>query len=236
MPDEKPKKDTKDEEPEEKKETVYPEGGIDGMIMRDGAPGSVEYPFPEPSGMILTDPDPMDTARVELKKLREPPDVTVKSMDNVVSLVRGMEDYDRERVKILHLDSKNRVLAVENISTGSINATLIHPREAVKGAVLSNAASVIIVHNHPSGIAEPSPEDTRVAQALVNAFHLMKIQVLDFIIIGKDWQYSYEGDGTLPRPQEPVSGLPGGSVAEGGSEACQLAYRAAREVIEEQCR
>jgi len=223
------KQDRKDEEPEEKE---YPEGGIDGMILRDGAPAG-EYPLPEPSAIMFT--DPIDTARVELKALREPPGVTIKRMDDVAILVRGMEDYDRERMKILHLDTKNRVLAVENISTGSINATLIHPREAVKGAVLSNAASVIIVHNHPSGIPAPSEEDTIVAQALVNAFDLMRIGVLDFIIVGKDWQYSYHSDGILPTPQEPISKLLDASGAEGSSEECQLALRAAREVLEEQC-
>ncbi|MBU0792232.1 MAG: hypothetical protein KKC55_17480, partial [Gammaproteobacteria bacterium] len=61
MPDEKPKKDKKDEEPEKKKEMVYPEGGIDGMIIRDGAPADVTYPLPEPSGIIIT--DQIDTAR-----------------------------------------------------------------------------------------------------------------------------------------------------------------------------
>lgn len=193
------KQDRKDEEPEEKE---YPEGGTDGIIMRDGASGEKDYPLPDSSATIFT--DPMDTARVELKTLREPPDVKIKSMNDVAILVRGMEDYDRERMKVIHLDTKNRVLHVENISTGTINSSIIHPREAVKGAVLSNATSVIIVHNHPSGISEPSEEDKQVAQVLVNAFDLMKIDVLDFVIVAKDWQYSFRDYEGLPRPQEPV--------------------------------
>lgn len=224
------KQDRKDEEPEEKE---YPEGGTDGMIMRDGAPEAKEYPLPDPSAITFT--DPMDTARVELKTLREPPDVKIKSMNDVAILVRGMEDYDRERMKVIHLDTKNRVLHVENISTGTINSSIIHPREAVKGAVLSSATSVIIVHNHPSGVPEPSPEDKTVAQALVNAFHLMRIDVLDFIIVAKDWQYSFRDCEGLPRPQDPVIEVLDSTIAEGGSEECQLAYRAAREVLEEQC-
>uniref|UniRef100_A0A6M3LSS0 Putative DNA repair protein n=1 Tax=viral metagenome TaxID=1070528 RepID=A0A6M3LSS0_9ZZZZ len=234
MPDEKPKKDKKDEEPEKKKEMVYPEGGIDGMIIRDGAPADMEYPLPEPSGIIIT--DQIDTARVELKKFRDPPEVVIKNVHDVAFLARGMEDYDRERLKVLHLDTKNRVLAVENISTGSVDAALVHPREAVKGAVLSNATSVVIVHNHPSGSTDPSGEDILVAQALVNAFSLMKINVLDFVIVGKDALYSFKDVGEMPSPQAPVLDLVQlfqGNVAE--TEACQLAYRAAMEVLEEQC-
>ena len=224
------KQDHKDEEPEEKE---YPEGGTDGIIMRDGAPEAKEYPLPDSSAITFT--DPMDTARVELKTLREPPDVKIKSMNDVAILVRGMEDYDRERMKVIHLDTKNRVLHVENISTGTINSSIIHPREAVKGAVLSNATSVIIVHNHPSGIPEPSEEDKQVAQVLVNAFDLMKIDMLDFVIVAKDWQYSFRDYEGLPSPQETVLEVLDSTIAEGGSEECQLAYRAAREVLEEQC-
>lgn len=222
-------------EKKEKKETTYPEGGTDGMIIRDGAAVKLEYPLPEPSGIIIT--DQIDTARVELKKFREPPGGTIRDADDVADVVRGMEDYDRERLKILHLDSKNRVLAVENISTGSVDAALIHPREAVKGAVLSNATSVVIVHNHPSGLTDPSGEDILVAQALVNAFNLMRIHVLDFVIVGKDALYSFKDAGEMPTPQAPVLDLVQlfqGNVAE-GSDACQLAYRAAMEVLEEQC-
>jgi DNA repair protein RadC len=222
--------DKKDKEPEENE---YPEGGTDGIIMRDGAPEAKEYPLPDPSAITFT--DPMDTARVELKTLREPPGVALRSMNDVAVLVRGMEDYDRERMKVIHLDTKNRVLHVENISTGTINMSIVHPREAVKGAVLSSATSVIIVHNHPSGVPEPSPEDKTVAQALVNAFHLMRIDVLDFVIVAKDWQYSYKDYGELPRPQDPVIEVLDHTLAEGGSEECKLALKAAREVLQEQC-
>ena len=224
------KQDRKDEEPEEEE---YPEGGIDGIIMKDGAPKEKEYPLPDSSTIMFT--DPMDTARVELKTLRKTPDVKIRSMNDVAILVRGMEDYDRERMKIIHLDTKNRVLHVKNISTGTINSSIVHPREAVKGAVLSSATSVIIVHNHPSGVPEPSEEDRVVAQALVNAFHLMRIDVLDFVIVAKDWQYSFKDYDGLPRPQDPAIEVWAHTLAEGGSEECQLAYRAAREVLEEQC-
>jgi len=230
-PDEKPKTDRKGE----KKDDEYPEGGIDGMVLRDGAPGR-EYPLPEPSGIAFT--DPMDTARVDLKTFREPPEVTIKRMDDVVTLVKEMEDYDRERMKILHLDTKNQILAIENISTGDIRSSIIHPREAVKGAVLSSATSVIIVHNHPSGNPQPSKEDIEISQVLVNAFELMRISVLDFIIVSKYGAYSFETAGIMPAPQEPAyaSKLLDLTAAEGDSEACQLAYRAAREVLDEQCR
>lgn len=212
---------------------TYPEGGIDGMIMRDSASGDVEYPLPKPSATMFT--DPLNTARVELITTRDVPDVKITHPDNVIDLVKGMGDYDRERLKIIHLDTKNKVLAIENISEGTLNSVIVHPREAVKGAVLSNAASVIVVHNHPSGVARPSNEDTQVAQHLVNAFNLMKIDVLDFLIVTKTESHSFKDAGTMPGPQEPVSKLLDDTIAEGTSAECQLAYKAAREVLSENC-
>ena len=222
-----------DKKNEETEDNTYPEGGMDGMILRDSAPEEIEYPLPESSAITFT--DPIDSARVELKTSRQIPETTIKSMNDVAILVRGMEDYDRERMKIIHLDTKNRVIHVENISTGTIHMSIIHPREAVKGAVLSSATSVIIVHNHPSGIAEPSKEDEKVAQLLVNAFNMMKINVLDFVIVAKDWQYSFKDYGELPKPQEPILEVLADTTRESGNEECQLAYKAAREVVEEQC-
>lgn len=104
-------------------------------------------------------PSKADTMRVQLVEFRKPPGTKIKSADDVVSLVKEMEDYDREYVKIIDLDTKNKVVGVENVSVGSIDASIVQPRELIKGAILKNSASVIMAHNHPSGDCQPSSTD-----------------------------------------------------------------------------
>ena len=88
---------------------TYPEGGLDGMILRDSGSKKTEYPLPEPSAIQIT--DPLNTARVELITTRAPPDTKISSPWDVEELMKGMGDYDRERLKVIHLDTKNQVLA-----------------------------------------------------------------------------------------------------------------------------
>lgn len=212
---------------------TYPEGGLDGMILRDSGSKKTEYPLPEPSAIQIT--DPLNTARVELITTRAPPDTKISSPQDVEELMKGMGDYDRERLKVIHLDTKNQVLAIENIAEGVLNAVILHPRETVKGAILSNAASVIIVHNHPSGDPKPSKEDIQVSQNMANAFFMMRMDVLDFLIVTKTGFYSFMDEGIMPSPQEPILNALDETLNEGGSEECKLAYRAAREVLSENC-
>ncbi|MCL7412607.1 MAG: hypothetical protein M8353_03195 [ANME-2 cluster archaeon] len=136
-----------------------------------------------------------DTIRVELKKFRPAPLVQIGRPDDVVKLLKHIEDYDRESAKILHLDTKNQVVGVENISTGSLNASIVHPREAVKGAILNNSNAAIFVHNHPSGNPEPSSADIDVHDRLKNAFKTVGIDLLDSIVIGKDGYVSLKDRG-----------------------------------------
>ena len=136
-----------------------------------------------------------DSMMVELRKLRKSPMVKIGAPLDVVDFLRHMEDYDRERAKILHLNTKNHIVGVENISTGSLNASIVHPREAVKGAILNNSAAVIFVHNHPSGNPEPSNEDREVHKKLKAAFGTVGIDLLDSIVIGKDGYRSLREEG-----------------------------------------
>lgn len=131
-----------------------------------------------------------DTMRVQLIEFRKPPGTKIKFADDVVNLVREMEDYDREYVKIIDLDTKNKVIGVENVSVGSIDASIVQPRELIKGAILKNSASVIMVHNHPSGDCHPSPTDIQTAERLRQAFTLVGISFLDSVIVGKNCGYS----------------------------------------------
>src|SRR6266516_418774 len=95
-----------------------------------------------------------------------------------------LADVDREHFVILLLDQKNQVIGLNTVSSGSLTASVVHPREVFKPAILSNAASIVCGHNHPSGDCQPSREDRALTQRLVEAGKLLGISVLDHVIIG----------------------------------------------------
>lgn len=84
------------------------------------------------------------------------------------------------------LDVKNQPTAMSVCHIGSLNASIVHPREVMKTAVLSNATSIIVLHNHPSRQATPSPEDIDVTKRLVHACDIMGIDLLDHLVVGDD--------------------------------------------------
>ena len=91
---------------------------------------------------------------------------------------------DREVFSVILLDVKNRVIGINVVSIGSLTASVVHPREVFKAAILANAANIILTHNHPSGDPAPSKEDVDITARLVQAGRLIDIPVLDHIIIG----------------------------------------------------
>jgi len=95
-----------------------------------------------------------------------------------------MQALKQECVKVLLLDSRNRLIKVETVSLGTLNENVIHPREVFRPAIENNAASIILVHNHPSGDAEPSEEDLRITKNLIKIGALLNINFTDHIIIG----------------------------------------------------
>lgn len=99
--------------------------------------------------------------------------------------------YKKEHFVLVSLDTRNKVIGVDTISVGTLNASLVHPREMFEIAILRHAASVIIAHNHPSGDSEPSNEDIAVTEKLVKAGKLLGIPVLDHLITGKNTFYSF---------------------------------------------
>ena len=110
--------------------------------------------------------------------------------DAVLLLREEMESYDREHMVCIPLDAKNRILGVHTVGIGALTTLTVHPREVFKIAVLSNAASLIILHNHPSGVPDPSAADLDITGQLVQAGEILGIQVLDHIIIGEERFYS----------------------------------------------
>ena len=111
----------------------------------------------------------------------ERPSMTTPS--DVVGLLDDLRTLDREAFICLQLDARNKVIAREDVSTGSLNASFVHPRELFKAAILNNAASVILAHNHPSQDTTPSAEDIDLTRRMVNAGEILGIEVLDHLII-----------------------------------------------------
>lgn len=109
----------------------------------------------------------------------------------------GFHEQATEEFHALYLNTKHQVIGTEMISKGTLNASLVHPREVFKGALLANAHSLIIAHNHPSGDVNPSGADKQVTQKLVDAGNLMDIQILDHVIIGSTGSYFSFRDNSL---------------------------------------
>ena len=99
-------------------------------------------------------------------------------------LVQVFRGLDRERFLALYLDTRHRVLAVETVSVGSLNASLVHPREVFKMAVSLSAAAVIVAHNHPSGCPQPSGDDLELTARLAGCGDLLGIALLDHLVWG----------------------------------------------------
>jgi len=115
----------------------------------------------------------------------------------VFELFRDLSTETKEHFVALHLDSKNRIICYDTVSIGSLSASIVHPREVYKSALLSSAAAVIFLHNHPSGDTTPSREDMEITQRLKEAGELLGIRVLDHLIIGERDYYSFANNGNL---------------------------------------
>lgn len=110
---------------------------------------------------------------------------TIRSPEDAASyLMTDMSSLTQEHFVVLFLNVKNEVLHKETIFIGSLNSSIVHPREVFREAVKRSAASIVCAHNHPSGNPSPSPEDIDVTKRLVDAGSLMGIELLDHIIIG----------------------------------------------------
>jgi len=124
--------------------------------------------------------------------------VLIKSPEDVKNLLmEEMRYYDREHFRVLYLDRKGGLLTSEDISIGGLHSSIVHPREVFKTAVKRSAASLILVHNHPSGDPQPSKEDLEVTRRLLEAGILMGIDILDHIIIGEGVYFSFKANGLI---------------------------------------
>lgn len=110
---------------------------------------------------------------------------------------KPLADLDREVFLALHLDQKNRLNGVHLVSVGSLNASLVHPREVFKAAILSNAAAILVLHNHPSGDPVPSREDRDITARLKRSGETLGIPLMDHIIVALDGYRSAAEGGWL---------------------------------------
>lgn len=100
--------------------------------------------------------------------------------------ITSVEEEAQEVFGILILNTKNKIVAVHEVSRGTLNSSLVCPREVFKPAVLHNAAAIVCFHNHPSGDPEPSKEDIKTTKRLIEAGEIMGIKIFDHIIVGDD--------------------------------------------------
>ena len=127
---------------------------------------------------------------ISLRMVREKssllyPNRVIRSPQDAADLFRQFNgDCDRESFCILCLNTKNEPTAIHQASCGSLSASIVHPRETFKLAILANSASIIACHNHPSGQPDPSPEDIEITERLRDSGCLLGIDLLDHIILG----------------------------------------------------
>lgn len=119
---------------------------------------------------------------VDSKKISSPKDV-------FPIVEKYLNGADREHLVLLTLNIKNVIINISTVSIGSLNSSIVHPREVFKPAILSNAAAIIMAHNHPSGDVTPSKEDINITHRIKEGGKLLGIQLLDHIIIG-DYTYT----------------------------------------------
>jgi DNA repair protein RadC len=124
----------------------------------------------------------------------------IKSPEDICKMVtdhKDLENCDREHFIVAYLNRKGALNAVCTISIGGLHSSIVHPREVFKPAILTSSASVILIHNHPSGDPTPSREDVETTRRLIDAGKILGIEVLDHVIIGVGNHVSLKAKGLI---------------------------------------
>ena len=140
---------------------------------------------------ILAMANQLARARVTKGKALTSPSLTYSCLQTL------LQGYEREVFAILFLDSQHRVIKFEELFQGTLDAASVYPREVVKAALACNAAAVILAHNHPSGLPEPSRADRTLTETLRAALSTVEIRVLDHLVIGTEGRVSMAERGWL---------------------------------------
>jgi len=119
-------------------------------------------------------------------------DFNIKNPEAVVKAIRAsIKDKAKEHFKLILLNSRNKIIGTTTVSVGILNANLVHPREVFRDAIVHNAASVVLVHNHPSNSFEPSEDDLEITKTLIESGKILGIEVIDHIIITQNGFLSF---------------------------------------------
>ncbi len=156
-----------------------------------------------------------EVARVFLKeKIKDKP--IYKSAQEIFDyLYHSMRDLKKEVFKVIYLTSQNQIIEIANLTEGTVNTSSISPRQVTEGAIKHNAASLLFIHNHPSGNPQPSENDKEVTRELVYTGSIMRIKVLDHIIIGNNRYFSFAGEGLIEEYEMDFLNLKVRGTAEG---------------------
>ena len=123
--------------------------------------------------------------------------ITIKGSQHVAQVfldllaLEDKIDQDKEHFYVMHLDVKSRVKMVELVSLGTLESSLVHPRETFRRAIVAGSVSIIVAHNHPSGEVEPSDADTKTTHSLFEAGKILGITLLDHVIFANDKFFSF---------------------------------------------
>lgn len=134
--------------------------------------------------------------RVALMPTQKPYRVASPS-DAAGYFMKNLRYENHERFLIMLLNTKNHVIRVQQVAEGSLSSAVVHPREVFAPAIIHHAASVIVVHNHPTGDPQPSFEDRQLTKSLKNSGEVIGIPLVDHIVIGDGYYYSFKEHGDL---------------------------------------
>ena len=137
--------------------------------------------------------------KVERKKERKKNNSEAVAMANQIAEIvrKKMRDWNREHFFVISFDNRNRVASTDPVTVGTLNSSLVHPRETFEIAISHHAASIAVAHNHPSGDPHTSEADFAVTQRLAEAGTLMGIGLLDHVIVTKTDHFSFRTEGLL---------------------------------------
>ena len=143
--------------------------------------------------------------QVAIRMVREKPLYSTEPIDSPEKAVKllsdAIKDYDREVVCVINLNSSLQPINLNICSMGAIDRAIVCPREVLKTSILSNASSVMLLHNHPSGNCHPSEQDVYITDRMQEVYKLMDIKLLDHVIIGDDQYYSFTENRVMPESQ-----------------------------------
>ncbi len=136
---------------------------------------------------------------IKLLRVKEASGKAVNSPDIIAEMMREEAKIDRECFWVLHLNSSNKIIEKELVSMGTVDSSLVHPREVFKKAIINSAKCIITIHNHPGDKAEPSSQDVNVWKTLKEAGEILGIKVIENIILTPSGDYYSHAYGSIMR-------------------------------------